>query len=546
VNGAPPQLSVLIASHNRRELLRRCLDSLRAQTAPPDCFEVIVIDDGSADGTAGMVEALDIPFALRVLRLEKCGKSAALNTALPEARGEACLFLDDDLICAPELVSEHLAAQGKDGGVLALGRIVQQPPSDHDAYADAAATRWNERFEELAETGVDWADCYGANFSAPRATLIDTGGFATELAAVEDLEIGYRLHRAGCAVRYLPQASVVHDDAKPGARVLADERRYGTICMQMVAIHPEMRPRLVGWFAEPTLREVTLRRLLLTLRVSPGALIGGARLIPGAGRRRVWFGFVSRYAFWRGVRDAVDRSEWLQTTRGVPVLMYHAFTDAGQGSRFVMPRRSFARQMRLLRLLRYRSIGFEELALALRENRPLPRRTVAITIDDGYRDNLDVALPVLRRWRRPATLFLVSGLIGESNRWHGEETEERVLLTLEQVQQMRAGGVAAGAHTRSHPRLSELDEAAVREEVSGSRGDLEAALDAPVPTFAYPYGLHDPRAVAAAAEAGFSGACTTFARLARRGDDPLLIPRIEIQGEDSIRRFLHKLWFGGV
>ena len=540
-----PALSLLIASHNRGDLLRRCLDSLRGQTAPADSFEVIVADDGSDEGTLAAIEGLDTAFALQVVRLEKSGKSAALNAVLPKARGGACLFLDDDLICAPELVAEHLGAHAAGGKNLAIGCIVQEPPSGNDPYAQAAAARWNERYEELAGAEPDWADCYGANFSAPRRTLLDIGGFDTELPAVEDIEIGFRLSQAGCEVRYLPRAGAIHDDEKPGTRVLADERRYGAVCTQLVAQRPEMRPRLLGWFGEPTLREVTLRRLLLALRVPPAALAGGGRLVPGEGRRRVWLGFVSRYAFWNGVRRAVDRAEWLQTTRGVPVLMYHAFTDEKQGSRFVMPRRSFARQMRLLRALRYRVIGFEQLAELLRERRPLPRRTAVITIDDGYRDNLEIALPVLRARGMPATLFLVSGLIGASNRWHGEETEERPLLSLEQVQEMRAGGVSIGAHTRSHPRLPEVGDEAVREEIAGSRRDLEAAVGASVPTFAYPYGLHDPRAVAATEEADFSGACTTFARLARHGDDPLLIPRIEIQGEDSSRRFLRKLWLGG-
>ena len=100
----------------------------------------------------------------------------------------------------------------------------------------------------------------------------------------------------------------------------------------------------------------------------PGALI------PGAGRRQVWFGFVSRYAFWRGVRSGMSRERWRQTTRGVPVLMYHAFTDSGEGDRYVMPGGRFARQMRLLALLRYRvDPGFEQLAPALRDFRPRRR-----------------------------------------------------------------------------------------------------------------------------------------------------------------------------
>src|SRR3954467_12726108 len=92
-----------------------------------------------------------------------------------------------------------------------------------DPYAAAAASRWNRRYEELAGGAVAWTDCYGANFSAPHRDLVEIGGFDAGLAAVEDLEIGFRLARAGCAPVYLPDAEALHDDEKAGGRILADE-----------------------------------------------------------------------------------------------------------------------------------------------------------------------------------------------------------------------------------------------------------------------------------------------------------------------------------
>src|SRR6185503_18201935 len=128
------QLSIVIASHNRRELLRRCLGSLCAQSADPATFEVIVADDGSGDGTAAMVAGFEAPFALRCLRLEKGGKSAATNAAISAARGHACLFLDDDIVAEPELVAGHLEAH-EGGAVLGIGAIVELPPRARDWYA---------------------------------------------------------------------------------------------------------------------------------------------------------------------------------------------------------------------------------------------------------------------------------------------------------------------------------------------------------------------------------------------------------------------------
>lgn len=97
----PPRLSIIIPTHNRRDLLRRCLEYLGHQELDPAEFEVIVADDGSSDGTAEMVEGLKTAYGLSVLRLEKCGKPAARNAGIKRARGEVCLFLDDDVIASP-------------------------------------------------------------------------------------------------------------------------------------------------------------------------------------------------------------------------------------------------------------------------------------------------------------------------------------------------------------------------------------------------------------------------------------------------------------
>jgi glycosyltransferase involved in cell wall biosynthesis/peptidoglycan/xylan/chitin deacetylase (PgdA/CDA1 family) len=541
----PPRLSVLIASHRRRSLLERCLRSFEAQTQPLEDFEVIVADDGSDDGTAELAEALGTPLRLRVLRLEKMGKPAALNAAIDVAAGDACLFVDDDIVASPGLVGEHLAAHRENPDTLGIGALTQSPPSRRDPYAESYARRWNARYEALQGAVVDWADCYGGNFSAPRGRLLEVGGFDAELPAIEDLELGFRLQQAGCAVRFLPGAAAVHDDEKPGARILADEVRFGGFCASFAREHPVAQGRLLGWYNEPTLREILLRRLFLSLRLPPSLLVSAGRLLPRA-RRDLWFGFVSRYAIWHGARAAMDRGQWRQTTRGIPVLMYHAFTATGERDRFVMSKRSFLLQMLLLKFLRYRVIGLAELARLLREGRPLPQRRAVITIDDGYRDVVEVAYPILRRLRIPATVFLVSERIGAENDWDDiGAVSGRALLSLEEIERMRAGGVEFGAHTRTHRSLVAAGDDELPDQISGSRRDLEQLLGEQVPTLTFPYGHHDRRTAPASADAGYEAACTTVARAAQRGDDPLLIPRIEIGGSDSPLRFLRKLWIAG-
>lgn len=542
---AGTELSVVIATHDRRKMLRRCLDALAAQSQDPASFEVLIADDGSSDGTAEMVEGLEMPFALRVLRLGKGGKSAALNAAIAADPAPVCLFIDDDVVASPELVAAHLTAHREDPKTLGIGPLTQPPAQSRDWLPQAHATAWNERYAELAGRRLDWTECYGGNFSAPLGALREVGGFAADLPAIEDIELGYRLAAAGCVPRYLPTAGAVHEDEKPRAKLIADVERYGAFCAEFAERQPGARPKLLGWFLEPTPRDVILRRALLALRVPPGFLASLGTPIPGAGRKQVWFGFISRYVFWRGVRSGMSRRRWGQTTRGVPVLMYHAFSAEEEDDRYVISRRRFARQLRLLKALRYRVLGFEQLARMLAAGEAPPPRSVVLTIDDGYADNLEIALPLLARYRTPATLFMVSQRLGGVNDWTAEgAVAGRPLLGLEELKRLRGKWVAIGGHTRTHPPLSEIETERLEGEIGGSGEDLEALLGESIPTFAYPYGKFNPEVVAATV--GYAAACTVECRLARLGDDPLEIPRLEIRGGDSLLTFLRKLWLGGV
>lgn len=542
-----PELAILIPTHNRRDHLRNCLEALRRQTEGADSFEVLVADDGSTDGTAEMVADLETPYRVRLLRLPKGGKAAAANAAIEATESPICLFLDDDVVAAPELVAEHLAAHRADPMTLGIGVLTQAVPDDGDWWAIEYARDWNRRYGEMHERQADWPDCYGGNVSVPRAALVAAGGYSTDLAAIEDVELGFRLNQEGCVPTFLPDARALHDDLKPSRRTLCDSREYGRFCAKFSEARHEARPKLLGWFLDTTVREVLLRRALLALRVPPRLLAPLGRFLP-VGARQVWFGFVTRYAFWLGARSGMNRDRWLQTTRGVPILMYHAFGASSERDRFILPTPSFARQMRLLALLRYRVVPTEEVVASLRERRLLPKRTVALTVDDGYADNLQAAQPVLSRHGFPATFFVVSDRLGRRNDWDsdGGAAKGRRLLSADEVRQLRAAGSRIGAHTRRHVSLPTASDTQADEEIGGSRAELEATLGEPVREFAYPYGHFQASSVELVERAGYVGAYTAEPRLVQISDDPLLLPRLEIEGSDSIARFLLKLWFGAV
>ena len=160
------------------------------------------------------------------------------------ARPPSAQFIDDDVIAAPQLLAEHLAANREEPVALCIGKLIQRPPNARDWFGDANATGWNMRYDELAQRQPDWADCYGANFSVSRQALIEVGGFNRELDAIEDIELGYRLVAAGYVPVYRAAAEALHDDEKPRRRIVADIVQFGRFCAEFGDRH-RIRARAV-------------------------------------------------------------------------------------------------------------------------------------------------------------------------------------------------------------------------------------------------------------------------------------------------------------
>lgn len=180
----------------------------------------------------------------------------------------------------------------------------------------------------------------------------------------------------------------------------------------------------------------------------------------------------------------------LPSTRAV-ILMYHSIEEKPGHFNFISPE-TFRLQMAYLAEKKTPVISLAELVRRLQKKEPLGG-AVSITFDDGYRDNLTNAFPVLKRYNFPATIFMVTNLVGRVDK-NGQQR-----LSLQELQTLEASGlVDIEPHTKSHPRLSKLDARAVRDEVASSKGDIEEMLGKKATLFAYPYGDFDettPRVV---------------------------------------------------
>ena len=194
----------------------------------------------------------------------------------------------------------------------------------------------------------------------------------------------------------------------------------------------------------------------------------------------------------------------------------------------------FAEQMRWLKAHGLRGVGIGTLIDAIRARRD--RGLVGITFDDGYIGVLEAAVPELLRHGFTATMFIISGRLGESNEWCAGPAQP--LMSAEQVGELAAAGMEVGSHGVRHVRLAGIGADQLEAEVSGSRACIGELIGAPVRGFAYPYGSMDTAATRAVRYAGYDYACAIEPPMAALGI--MALPRIGVCQRDSPRRLAAK------
>ncbi len=285
-------------------------------------------------------------------------------------------------------------------------------------------------------------------------------------------------------------------------------------------------------------------------------------------------------------------------TRGLPILAYHGVTarsadDPANRRRLHVPRAEFERHLRLL-TRRHRPTALSEVVEALGRGGELPRGAVVVTFDDGYRNFVTQAWPLLRHYEVPVTLFvpteepdrlwedqlevLVAGAGAQRLEWQGgtfdlslpadrarlvelaeatsargaadrqvvlaelsallgtevhEADEDRDRLSWEELRSLKAEGVDVGSHADRHLPLSRRPLAEAAEGLRRSLATIERELGPHRPALSYPYGARSAGIVAAARDAGFSCAVTGVPALVRPGADPFELPRILIGAADD-------------
>jgi len=225
----------------------------------------------------------------------------------------------------------------------------------------------------------------------------------------------------------------------------------------------------------------------------------------------------------------------------VPILSYHQVGPRPAGSRFALLHvapSQLDRQLWALRRLGMRGVSMSD-GLSQLRNGCGRSHEVVLTFDDGYRNAVTAALPVLRQHGFRATCFLVSGLIGAHNTWDDGLGEGRTdLMSRSDVEAWLAAGMEIGSHSCTHPRLPMLDEPTAAAEIFESRAALQKMFGVIVDHFAYPFGGFTPATVDLVRRCGYVTAVTTQPGTARASDDVFRLPRLLVDGERGLGRFL--------
>ncbi|MER3446459.1 MAG: hypothetical protein C4291_06225 [Candidatus Dadabacteria bacterium] len=542
--GKSVRFSVIIPTYQRRELVLALVHSLVRQEFDGH-FEVIVVVDGSIDGTAQALREISVPFPMMVIEQQNKGRATALNRGADVAHGEILLFLDDDMEAHPRLLAEHNRSH-QEGADIVLGHIPLHPESPSN-FLGAAVGIWSEeRVKRLSSPNAtpNIHDMITGQASLSLEIFRKLGGFDTNFNrngsfGNEDLDFCYRLKLKGYHIVFNPNAISWQKYVVTPSDYLSQWRQAGRADVALVRKHPDLINDIFAAHPAESLIERVLWRLtswLLLALVNVG--------IQNAITTRLFFRGRD-LEYWRGVREAGG----IPKPQSLRILAYHSISDLSGChilEQYGVPEGLFLRQIDTLQNSGYRFITTDEFLRFLNGNGGLPRKPLLLTFDDCFEDILKVALPILKKRGIPAVAFAVSGRLGGVNDWDKIIGAKQIrLLDANGLKELAAGGVEIGSHSKTHRPLAQVPTEELAKEVGGSLADLQA-IGLPRPRlFAYPHGKSDDRVEKAVQEAGIQAAFTVTADCVMPFQNPYRIPRIEILRSDVGWKLLCKVALAG-
>jgi len=242
-----PPLSVVIPSFNRRDDLLRLLAALERQAIPQDAFEVVIVLDGSTDGSHAALRGRESPLTCRVLDQPNRGVAASRNAGIRAATHDIVVNLDDDMVPAPGFVAAHASAhRGADPSYVAVGRAVTQPLGRADLWSLYQRAEWEDHYRRKAEPEHSWSyfDFSVGNTSLHRSLLDRAGWFDETMRRHDDQECGVRLVGAGARLGLREDALAWHLPSAGLRSGLAHVRAQARFDVELARRHPRLGPTL--------------------------------------------------------------------------------------------------------------------------------------------------------------------------------------------------------------------------------------------------------------------------------------------------------------
>ena len=325
VGSEGPRLHVAIASLQRSDSLRRVLAGLAEQRYPSDRFRVVVVLDGSTDGSAEMVRSLEVPYELRAVDERHAGLASARDRGAREAdAGEVVVLLDDDVDPAPDFLAAHAEAHAGTEGLVALGYYPPAGSTDPSLWEQRLRGWWEDHFRRKADPAHQWmyVDLVDGNLSLRLETLLDAGGYDLRFRGGrrQDWELGMRLLQRGARFEYHPRARGEHRLDTTLEAALAHARDEGRWDVLLAREHPQTKGHLPlsmlarGSEGRPRRSAVLAHRALGPL--SPRAVLPVLAALERANLRTRWRRLLDRalfHAYTQGVFDALGGSDEVRT-----------------------------------------------------------------------------------------------------------------------------------------------------------------------------------------------------------------------------------------
>lgn len=308
--------SVVIATYNRARSVERILSALSGQSFPSEDFEVVVSIDGSRDGTRELVDTYKSDYELRYVWHTNSGRASACNRGIRESRGDIVIILDDDMEPSRDLIRAHYAAHQRGTRLGVIGAVPIIMDSASTPVVRYIGEKFNSHLRKISAPGykIRIRDFYSGNFSIHREDMLEYGMYNEEFTIYgnEDVELAYRLLKAGIVILYDPGACCVQNYEKGFKDLAYDTISKGRTAVLLTGLYPDAfnelkltEYNLTGWKWRAL--RMFLVRAGIIIPATTDAVINIIRLSEriDAGVQERLYSLGLDYLFWLGVWSAI-------------------------------------------------------------------------------------------------------------------------------------------------------------------------------------------------------------------------------------------------